>query len=81
MAHFAQLDKDNNVVQVVVVADSECVNAFGQEMESIGAAFCEKIFGGRWIQTSYNGRKRGLFAGIGFKYDEVKDVFYDPKAK
>ena len=77
MAHFAELDKDNKVIRVVVVADAECIDN-GVESETKGAAFCNKLFGGRWVQTSFNGSMRGTFASAGHTYDAEQDVFIAP---
>jgi hypothetical protein len=52
MAHFCQLDENNVVTQVIVVANSDTADASGVEKEHIGAAFCEKLLGGTWKQTS-----------------------------
>ena len=79
MAHFAQLDENNVVTQVIVVANAECLDANGVEKESIGTAFCEKLFGGTWKQTSYNGNIRKNYAGIGYTYDPQRDAFIPPK--
>ena len=79
MAHFAELNDQNEVLRVIVVNNSDCLNAEGQEEEAIGAAFCQNLLGGRWAQTSYNGNSRGRFAGIGYTYDAVRDVFLTPK--
>jgi hypothetical protein len=49
------------------------------EDESKGATFCNKILGGRWVQTSYNRKMRKHYAGIGFTYDEKNDVFIPPQ--
>lgn len=70
MAHFAQLDENNNVVNVIVIAD---------EYEAEGERYCSETFGGRWIQTSYTNRIRGTFAGIGYKYDPETDKFIAPE--
>jgi hypothetical protein len=78
MAHFAQLDETNIVTQVIVVHNNELLDN-GVELESKGIAFCQSLFGGNWIQTSYNGNIRKNFAGIGFTYDPVRDVFIPPK--
>ena len=75
MAHFAELDSNNKVLRVVVVANRDTSDASGVEKESIGIAHCEKLFGGKWVQTSYNGNFRGCYAGIGMKYDEATDTF------
>lgn len=75
MAHFAQLDENNVVMQVIVVNNAELLDADGQESEAKGAAFCQSLFGGTWKQTSYNANFRGKYAGIGDKYDSVLDEF------
>lgn len=75
MAHFAELDSNNVVLRVVVIANKDTADASGVEKEHIGQAHCEKLFGGRWVQTSYNGNFRGCYAGIGMKYDDVSDSF------
>lgn len=77
MAHFAELDDNNIVLRVIVVNNSDTQDAHGVEKEHIGTAHCEKILGGRWIQTSYNGSFRGRFAGIGHRYDQEQDKFVD----
>lgn len=79
MAHFAQLNADNIVTSVVVVANSECLDENGSELEQKGIDFCVNLFGGRWIQTSYNGNIRKNFAGIGHYYDEARDAFISPR--
>ena len=70
MAHFAQLDSDNIVTQVIVVSNDETSDLDGVESESIGVAFCQKLFGvsTNWKQTSYNCNMRGNYAGIGYVY-------------
>ena len=70
MAHFAKLDSNNIVTQVIVIADSDCSTSDGTETEAIGAAFCQKITGAgtNWKQTSYNANMRGNYAGIGMTY-------------
>lgn len=79
MAHFAELDKNNVVLRVVVVNDKDTSDAFGVEKEHIGAAFCERLFGGRWVKTSYNGTIRKRYAGIGMIYLEEHDQFTHPQ--
>lgn len=79
MAHFAQLDANNVVTQVIVVGNKDTADANGVEKESIGVAFCEKLFGGIWKQTSYNGNIRKNYAGIGYTYDATRDAFIPPK--
>lgn len=79
MAHFAEIDDNNVVLRVVVVDNSEVLNAEGLEDEQVGIAFCQNLFGGNWVQTSYNNSFRGIFAGPGFIYDEDLDVFVEPQ--
>ena len=50
MAHFAKLDANNIVTEVVVVSNRDTSDAQGHEKESIGVAFCERLFGGTWKQ-------------------------------
>ena len=79
MAHFAQLDSNNVVIQVIVVDNKDTADAYGTEKEHIGAAFCERVLGGTWKQTSYNGNKRKNYAGIGYTYREDIDAFVPPQ--
>jgi hypothetical protein len=71
MAHFAEIDKDGFVLRVLVVDNSQ---------EHRGQEFLANDLGlaGTWIQTSYNGNIRGKYAGVGDRYDEVKDEFIAP---
>lgn len=78
MAHFAELDATNTVTQVIVVHNNELLDN-GVESEAKGIAFCQSLFGGNWVQTSYNGNIRKNFAGIGYTYDPVRDAFISPK--
>lgn len=75
MAHFAKLNESNIVEQVIVVNNEVLEDENGYEIESLGAEFCSDLFGGRWIQTSYNSNYRNVFAGVGMLYDEVKNEF------
>ena len=79
MAHFAQLDTNNVVTQVIVVSNPDTSTAQGDEKESIGIAFCERLLGGTWVKTSYNGNIRKNYAGIGYTYDKDRDAFIPPK--
>jgi hypothetical protein len=93
MAHFAQLDENNTVLQVIVVHNNDLVankqtlvNEDGSitatiiESEDRGIAFCQGLFGAdtRWVQTSYNGNFRGKYAGIGDVYDADANEFRSP---
>jgi len=79
MAHFARIDENNTVVSVIVVDNKDTADANGVEKEYIGAAFCERLFGGTWKQTSYNGNIRKNYAGAGYTYDATIDAFVPPK--
>ena len=70
MAHFAEINSDNQVLRVIVVAD---------EHETNGTEWCQNLLGGTWVQTSYNNRIRKQYAGIGFTYDPDADVFVAPQ--
>jgi hypothetical protein len=78
MAHFAQLNEQNIVTQVIVVANEELL-LDGIESEEKGVAFCQSLFGGTWKQTSYNGNIRKNYAGIGDTYDSERDAFIAPQ--
>ena len=78
MAHFAKIE-NGIVTQVIVVGNGDTASADGTEKEYIGAAFCERLFGGDWKQTSYNGKIRKNYAGVSFTYDAVRDAFIPPK--
>ena len=79
MAHFAQLDENNIVLQVIVVNNNELMED-GNESEIKGIAFCQSLFPGtNWMQTSYNANFRKNYAGIGYVYDAVRDAFIPPQ--
>jgi len=84
MAHFAKLNDDNVVIEVLVVENKYA------ETEVAGIAFLQGIFNySNWKQTSYNSERgvhklggtafRKNYAGIGYKYDSSKDAFIKPK--
>lgn len=81
MAHFAELNENNEVIKVVVVANDVLLDEQGVEQESLGIAFCEDLFGGTWKQTSYNRRIRKNFAGIGDTFDSTRNAFIPPKPR
>ncbi len=77
MAHFAKLDENNKVIEVIVVSNYDILDENGNESEEVGIKFCRMIQGENtnWKQTSYNGNIRGRYAGIGMYYDETIDEF------
>ena len=76
MAHYAEIDSQNRVIRVLVVAnDVTHATADGSEDEALGATFLRDLLGGEWVQTSYSGRIRARYAGIGYLYDRERDEF------
>lgn len=71
MAHFAEINESNEVIRVLVTDNNDPA---GDE----GHSWLVNNLGGTWIQTSYNGKFRGRFAGVGFTYDKDKDEFIAP---
>lgn len=71
MAHVAELNKNNEVLRVIVVHNDYEPNVEAWATEWAG--------GGVWKQTSYNSTIRKNFAGIGYTYDEARDAFIPPK--
>jgi hypothetical protein len=75
MAHFAKLNSNNIVEQVIVISNDIATN------EQAGIYFINKLFNTKdiWKQTSYNNKIRKNFAGIGYTYDYERDAFIPPK--
>lgn len=71
MAHFARLNDDNIVTEVIVVNNDVIRNAPFPESEPIGVEFCRSLFGEEtnWAQTSYNASFRYNYAGVDFTFD------------
>ena len=84
MAHFAELDQNNTVLQVIVVGNDSINNLPFPESEPVGIAFCQSLLGAdtRWAQTSYNANFRYNYAGIGYTFDPTpapNGAFIPPK--
>jgi hypothetical protein len=80
MAHFAKLDNNDIVTQVLVVNNDVILKADGTESELKGKQFLNATFGqSKWVQTSYNHNFRKQYAGLGYKYDSTNDVFIAPQ--
>ena len=91
MGHFAMLDENNVVTQVIVINNNELltqkiatseegyISVSTVESEKKGIEFCQSLYGAdtRWVQTSYNGNFRGKYAGIGDKFEN--GVFVAPE--
>ena len=81
MAHFAKLD-ENNVVETIVVVDNDILlDENNNEVEQLGIDFLKQLHGNdtNWSQCSFNNNIRKEYAGVGFTYDEVNDIFIRPK--
>jgi len=78
MAHFVKLD-ENNIVTDGVVVNNDALDTDNEEAS--GIAFLNNLYGieENWKQTSYNNNIRKQYAGIGFSYDPVADVFIAPQ--
>ena len=79
MAHFAEISDDGTVLNVIVVSNEVLLDDDGVEQEQLGKDFCQSLFGGTWVQPSYNNNFRKRYASIGGKYDSVNDVFLFPQ--
>ena len=81
MAHFAELDSNNIVLRVIVVANEALEHKELPDSETHALEYIHQWFGKDtiWKQTSYNGNFRRHFAGIGYTYDAQRDAFIPPK--
>ena len=79
MAHYAKLNSENIVEAVIVIGNTdEMID--GVESESAGVAFCQQLTGHQhWKKTSYNGKIRKRYAGVGYLYREDLDAFIAPQ--
>lgn len=73
MAHYAFLDEDNNVTEVIIgIEETELIEGLSPE------EWYSNFKGQRCVRTSYNGKIRYNYAGIGYKYDPIDDAFISP---
>lgn len=79
MAHFANIDAENVVREVIVISDDVAPDP-APDNEAQGQAFIADVLGlaGEWKQTSYNGNFRAVYAGLGYTYDPATDEFVPP---
>lgn len=79
MAHFAQVNDNNIVQQVIVVSNDDCGGGDFPDSEPVGQAFIASLgLPGTWLQTSYHANFRGKYAGIMDTYDPDLDEFVAP---
>lgn len=78
MAHFVKLNNNNIVIQGIVV-NNDVLDINNEEAS--GIAYINNLYGtnDNWKQTSYNGKIRFNYAGVGYSYDEVRDAFIAPE--
>jgi len=85
MAHFAIVNSENRVLEVIVISNDEILDENGNESEALGRAKCAEIrmgqdhLGTQYIQCSRTNRIRGRFAAKGFVYDPESDIFHPKK--
>jgi len=79
MAHFAELNENNIVTQVIVIDNNDILDEQNNESEVVGIQLCTDLFGGTWVQTSYNARIRKNYASIGSTFDTDADAFIPSK--
>ena len=80
MAHFAKINSENIVTEVIVINNDVILDSNGHEQESLGVDFCKQLYGdGTYKQTSYNSNLRKNMATVGSTYDASKDAFIRPK--
>ena len=59
MAHFAKIDSNNMVTEIVVISNDVIKDESGKEVEQLGINFMKELYGeGTYKQTSYNGNLR-----------------------
>jgi hypothetical protein len=80
MAHFVEIDSDNNFIRGIVISDQDCGGGNFPESEKPGQEYIASIgIEGRWLQASYNNNFRGKFPGDNDYYDEELDLFLSKK--
>lgn len=81
MAYFAEIDAHGTVLQVISISNNDAPDPAPSNSEPLGQAFIRDVLGlsGTYVQTSWSGRMRKQYAGIGFRYDADADVFISPQ--
>ena len=80
MAYFCELDETNTVLRVIAVSNNDAPDPATEHSEPLGQAFIASLgLPGEWRQTSHNGNFRKQYAGPGYTYDPVADVFISPQ--
>jgi hypothetical protein len=84
MAHYAFLDENNRVIEVITGVDEDIIQTDLDGLEVGGSSEAWETWYGNFRgqvckRTSYNGNYRKNYAGIGYTYDETRDAFIAPK--
>jgi hypothetical protein len=81
MAHFARVNENWIVEEVIVVNNDVIKNNVGIECDWLGEQFCRSLYGAhtKWIQTSYTGRIYKNYASVGYSFDSHRNAFIPPK--
>ena len=81
MAHFARVNENWIVEEVIVVSNDVIKDDAGIECDWLGEQFCQSLYGAytKWIQTSYTGRIYKNYASIGYTFDPHRNAFIPPK--
>ena len=75
---FAKLNDSDVVTNVIVVSEEDAPD------EATGILFCQNLLGGRWVETFEDAHitgNRGLYAGVGFTYNEARKKFISPLSR
>ena len=80
MAHYAELNQNNEVIYVVYMDNEIITDGNGNEVEELGIQHLHTHHGAdrKWVRTSYRGNFRGKYAGLGDTYREDLDMFISP---
>ena len=80
MAHYAEIDENNEVIYVVYMDNEIITDENGNEVEELGIQHLHTHHGAdrKWVRTSYRGNFRGKYAGLGDTYREDLDMFISP---
>jgi len=81
MAHFARVNENWIVEEVIVVSNDVIKDSLGVECDWLGEQFCQSLYGAytKWIQTSYTERIYKNYAGVGYTFDPYRNAFIPPK--
>jgi hypothetical protein len=81
MAHYAELNENNEVIYVVYMDNEIITDENENEVEELGVNHLHTHHGAdrRWVRTSYRGNFRNKYAGLGDTYREDLDAFIAPQ--